>query len=70
MLKSLNCTLCELHTEFEITDSLIIDEKLVADLKYLPDVMMNSGFPVTGLYQSKKILKCHEDQTQQVWMDS
>jgi len=31
MLESLTCTLCELQIEFEITDSLIIDEKL--DLK-------------------------------------
>lgn len=58
--------MCELHIEFEITDPLIIDEKLAAVLKYLPDVMMDSGFPVTGLYFSKTIFKCHEDQMQQV----
>lgn len=66
MLKSLTCTLCELHIKFEITDPLIIDENLAADLRYLPDTGLNSGFPVTGLYCSRTILKCHEDQIQQV----
>lgn len=60
ILKSLTCTLCELHIKFEITDLLIIDEKLAANLKYLPNRMMNSGFSVTGLStRVLRILKLH-----------
>lgn len=65
MLKSLTCTLCELYVGFEIADPLVIDEKLVADLKYLPDAMMSSGFSETGLNCSKTILRFHEDRIQQ-----